>query len=73
MRYRPCSFPETLTGMGWSSSGPLHRILLVVDEYGVVQGLLTPMDMLEAIITGELRTGTTQDAWATRRDDGSAG
>jgi putative hemolysin len=29
------------------------------------------MDMLEAIITGELQTGTTQDAWATRRDDGS--
>jgi len=42
----------------------------VVDEYGVVQGLMTPMDMLEAI-TGELQTGTTQDAWATRREDGS--
>ena len=46
------------------------RILLVVDEYGVVQGLMTPMDMLEAI-TGELQTGTTLEAWATQRDDGS--
>ena len=46
------------------------RILLVVDEYGVVQGLMTPMDMLEAI-TGELQTGTQLDAWATLREDGS--
>ena len=29
------------------------RMVFVVDEYGVVQGLLTPLDMLEAI-TGEL-------------------
>jgi putative hemolysin len=28
----------------------------VVDEYGVVQGLLTPHDLLEAI-TGELQPG----------------
>ena len=41
-----------------------------VPRKALVQGLMTPMDMLEAI-TGELQTGTTQDAWATRRDDGS--
>jgi putative hemolysin len=46
------------------------RILLVVDEYGVVQGMMTPLDMLEAI-TGELQSGAQVDAWATQRADGS--
>ena len=64
--------PETLTGMELIQQFRARstRILFVVDEYGVVQGLITPMDMLEAI-TGELRTGAQLDAWATRRDDGS--
>jgi putative hemolysin len=42
----------------------------VVDEYGVVQGLMTPHDLLEAI-TGELQPVAQTEAWATRRDDGS--
>jgi len=47
------------------------RLVFVVDEYGVVQGLITPHDLLEAI-TGELQPGGGADqAWATRRDDGS--
>jgi putative hemolysin len=46
------------------------RMVFVVDEYGVVQGLVTPLDILEAI-TGELQPGAQIDAWATRRDDGS--
>ena len=64
--------PETLTGMELLEQFRARstRILLVVDEYGVVQGLMTPMDMLEAI-TGELQTGTQLDAWATQREDGS--
>ena len=64
--------PETLSGMELLEQFRARstRILLVVDEYGVVQGLMTPMDMLEAI-TGELQTGTTLEAWATQRDDGS--
>jgi len=45
-------------------------MVFVVDEYGVVQGLMTPIDMLEAI-TGELQPGAQVDAWATRRADGS--
>jgi putative hemolysin len=45
-------------------------MVFVVDEYGVVQGLVTPLDILEAI-TGELQPGAQIDAWATRRDDGS--
>ncbi len=64
--------PETLTGMELLEQFRARstRIVLVVDEYGVVQGLMTPMDMLEAI-TGELQPGAQVDAWATRRDDGS--
>ncbi|MBI2726946.1 MAG: HlyC/CorC family transporter [Polaromonas sp.] len=64
--------PETLTGMELLEQFRARstRIVFVVDEYGVVQGLMTPMDMLEAI-TGELQPGAQVDAWATRRDDGS--
>lgn len=64
--------PETLTGMELleqfrAQSG---RMVFVVDEYGVVQGLMTPRDLLEAI-TGELKPGAQADAWATPREDGS--
>ena len=64
--------PETLTGMELLEQFRARstRIVFVVDEYGVVQGLMTPMDMLEAI-TGELQPGAQIDAWATQRDDGS--
>ena len=64
--------PETLTGMELLEQFRARstRIVFVVDEYGVVQGLMTPMDMLQAI-TGELQPGAQVDAWATRRDDGS--
>lgn len=64
--------PETLSGMELleqfrARSG---RIVFVVDEYGVVQGIMTPRDLLEAI-TGELQPGTDTDAWAVQREDGS--
>ncbi|MDR2990597.1 MAG: hemolysin family protein [Burkholderiaceae bacterium] len=69
----PAAFvPETLSGLEILEQ--LHdrfgRLVFVVDEYGVVQGLMTPHDLLEAI-TGELKTGTPLDAWATPRPDGS--
>ena len=69
----PATFlPETLSGMELleqlrARSG---RLVFVVDEYGVVQGLMTPRDLLEAI-TGELEPGASDDAWAVRREDGS--
>jgi putative hemolysin len=44
--------------------------VFVVDEYGVVQGLLTPLDMLEAI-TGELSPELPVDAWARELGDGA--
>jgi putative hemolysin len=64
--------PETLTGMELleqfrAKSG---RMVFVVDEYGVVQGVMTPHDLLEAI-TGELKPEAHVEAWATRREDGS--
>ena len=64
--------PETITGMELleqfrAKSG---RIVFVVDEYGVVQGIMTPHDLLEAI-TGELKPESHVEAWATQRDDGS--
>ena len=64
--------PETLTGMELLAQFRARstRILFVVDEYGVVQGLMTPMDMLEAI-TGELQPDAQVDAWAIQREDGS--
>lgn len=69
----PASFvPETLSGMELLEQfrAKAGRFVLVVDEYGVVQGLLTPRDLLEAI-TGELQPGAQIDAWATQREDGS--
>ena len=69
----PASFvPETLSGMELLEQfrAKAGRLVMVVDEYGVVQGLLTPRDLLEAI-TGELQPGAQIDAWATQRDDGS--
>jgi putative hemolysin len=64
--------PETLSGMELLEQFRVHsqRMVFVVDEYGVVQGLLTPGDLLEAI-TGELKPLAPVDAWATAREDGS--
>ena len=69
----PATFvPETLSGMELLEQfrAKAGRFVFVVDEYGVVQGTLTPRDLLEAI-TGELQPGAQVDAWATRREDGS--
>lgn len=47
-----------------------ERTVLVVDEYGEVQGLVTAFDVLQAI-TGELQTEQLSEAWALAQDDGS--
>jgi len=64
--------PETLSGMALLEQfrAKVGRLVLVVDEYGVVQGMLTPHDLLEAI-TGELQPSAKTEAWAVQRDDGS--
>jgi putative hemolysin len=63
--------PETLSGMELLEQFRRQsaRLVFVVDEYGVCQGLLTPRDLLEAI-TGELKPQVANDAWATRVTDG---
>jgi putative hemolysin len=64
--------PETLSGMELIEQFRVKsaRMVFVVDEYGVVQGLLTPHDVLEAI-TGELQPDVQSQAWATQLPDGS--
>ncbi|MFM7025454.1 MAG: hemolysin family protein [Limnohabitans sp.] len=70
---RPADFvPETQTGMELLERlrDKSSRMVFVVDEYGEVQGLVTPLDLLQAI-TGELKPETQTEAWATLREDGS--
>ncbi len=64
--------PETLSGMELLEQFRQQsaRVVFVVDEYGVCQGLLTPRDLLEAI-TGELKPQVAGDAWATKDADGA--
>jgi len=64
--------PETLNGMDLLRhfrTSATHMVL-VVDEYGEVQGLVTLQDVLEAV-TGEFKPQSTDDAWAVQREDGS--
>lgn len=70
---QPATFvPESLTGMDllghFRASGT--QMVLVVDEYGEVQGLVTLQDVLEAV-TGEFKPRNQEDAWAVQREDGS--
>jgi putative hemolysin len=64
--------PETLTGMELIEQfrAKAARMVFVVDEYGVVQGLITPHDVLEAI-TGELKPDQHDQAWAILQPDGA--
>ena len=48
----------------------LH-LALVVDEYGGVQGLVTPMDLLEALVGDLPDAGMPTEPAAVRREDGS--
>lgn len=64
--------PETLNGMDllehFRASGT--QMVLVVDEYGEVQGLVTLQDILESL-TGEFQPRNQEDSWAVQRSDGS--
>lgn len=68
----PAAFiPETLNGMELIEQFRQHstRMVFVVDEYGILQGLLTPHDLLEAI-TGELKPDAQTVAWAVPLPNG---
>ncbi len=68
----PSFVPETLSVMELIEQFRTQsaRMVFVVDEYGDLQGLLTPHDLLEAI-TGELQPDEQTEAWATHLPDGS--
>ncbi|MEY4752615.1 MAG: hypothetical protein RJA44_290 [Pseudomonadota bacterium] len=68
----PVFVPETLSGMELLEHfrGSIVQMVFVVDEYGVVQGVITLRDVLEAI-TGEFTPPLSEDAWAIQREDGS--
>jgi len=64
--------PETLNAMLLLNQfkKKAERMVLVVDEYGEVQGLITPQDLLQAI-TGELHTPSQGAASSSKQPDGS--
>ena len=69
----PATFvPETLSGMELLEQfrTQVGRMVIVVDEYGEIQGLMTQRDLLEAI-TGELKTDSHEEAWAQQTEDGA--
>ena len=64
--------PESLTGMELLENfrASSAHLAVVVDEYGEIQGVVTPQDLLEAI-AGEFKTPSNEDAWAVQRGDGT--
>lgn len=64
--------PESLTGMELLQNfrSTSAQLVMVIDEYGEVQGMVSLRDVIEAI-TGEFRTHDVEDAWAVQREDGS--
>jgi putative hemolysin len=64
--------PESLTGMElldhFRATGT--QMVLVIDEYGEVQGLVTLHDVLESV-TGEFTPRNQEESWAVMREDGS--
>jgi putative hemolysin len=70
---QPLFVPESTRGLKVlelvQQSG--HHIALVVDEYGVIQGLVTRKDILEAIVGDLPRLDEIEDAQVVQREDGS--
>jgi putative hemolysin len=70
---QPLFVPESTRGLKvlelFQQSG--HHNALVVDEYGVIQGLVTRKDILEAIVGDLPRSDEIDDAPAVRREDGT--
>jgi len=70
---KPLYFPETISA--WQvleqfKSSPIH-MAMVVDEYGIIQGLVTISDVMAAIVGGIPSLGDGGDREIVRREDGS--
>ncbi|KAE8178604.1 hemolysin family protein [Photobacterium carnosum] len=67
---QPLFIPETWTGTDlldmFQDSGT--RIAFVVDEYGDIQGIVTPRDVLEAL-TGKFNTQDPSNVWSKKITD----
>ena len=64
--------PERLTGLDLLQqfrASDTH-LMLVIDEYGEINGLVTLQDVLE-VVTGEFKPRSLEEAWAVQRADGS--
>lgn len=64
--------PEKLSGLDLLEQfrASETELMLVIDEYGEINGLVTLADVLQAV-TGEFRRADLRDAWALQREDGS--
>jgi putative hemolysin len=70
---QPLYVPESMRALKvlelFKQSGT--HIALVIDEYGGIQGLVTPSDILEAIVGDLPEAGEQVDPLAVQREDGS--
>lgn len=68
----PVYVPESLTCMELLDQFRTTNthLVIVVDEYGEVQGIVTLQDLIESV-TGEFFQTNTEDSWAIQREDGS--
>lgn len=69
----PAAFvPERLSGLDLLEQfrASETHLMLVIDEYGEINGLVTLQDVLEAV-TGEFKPRRLEEAWAVQRSDGS--
>lgn len=69
----PLLVPETMTAIQLLEQfkGAGKHVAIVTDEFGAVQGLLTLIDVLEAIVGDLPERGRAGQAKAVRQDDGS--
>jgi putative hemolysin len=70
---QPLYVPESMRALRvlelFKQSGT--HIALVIDEYGGIQGLVTPSDILEAIVGDLPEAGAQDEPLAVQREDGS--
>ena len=68
----PAYVPESLSGLDLLEqfrASDTH-LVLIIDEYGEINGLVTLHDVLEAV-TGEFKPRNQSESWAVQREDGS--